>query len=91
MKLHILYQLFRISSSLCAYPNHKGIVLYWGLQGCESVSLLTVKNKKVSEKQYGSRDLNSSGYNYLSLKCVLDDHISYDSSYNRILDLSDLK
>ena len=77
-------------TTLCAYPNHKGIILYWGHMGCESLSLVTVKNKKVTQTSYGSRDLNKRG-TWLSLRCSLDSHVSYDSNYNRILDLSDLQ
>ena len=58
--------------------------------GCESLSLVTVKNKKVTQTSYGSRDLNKRG-TWLSLRCSLDSHVSYDSNYNRILDLSDLQ
>lgn len=77
-------------TSFHAYPNHKGVILYWGHMGYESISVLTIKSGKLSGKEIGSRDLNKSG-NWLNLKGALDDHISYDSNYNRTLDLSDLK
>lgn len=77
-------------TSFHAYPNHKGVICYWGHMGYESISVVTIKNGKLSSKGIGGRDLNESG-EWLNLKCTLDNHISYDSNYNRSLDLSDLK
>lgn len=77
-------------TSFHAYPNHKGVIFYWGHMGYESISVITIKNGKLSGKGIGSRDLNKGG-NWLNLNCALDDHVSYDSNYNRILDLNDLK
>lgn len=77
-------------TSLCAYPNHKGIVLYWGHMGYESISVMKLKNGKVSSTDYGSREVDYDANPWFSPRCVLDDHTSY--SYGEVkLDFKDLK
>lgn len=77
--------------SYYAYPKHKGIVIQSAHMGYESISVVTIKNGKVTTQSIGSRDLNNKkNQNYLSLGCWLDNHIKYES-YKRSVDLSPFK
>lgn len=78
-------------TALYAYPKHNGIVVQWGHMGYESLSVTKLKNGKTTTKSYGSREINyDKGQSFLSLGCVLDNHIDYDSSGTRV-DLSPFK
>ena len=77
--------------SYYAYPKHKGIVIQSAHMGYESISVVTIKNGKVTTQSIGSRDLNNKkNQDYLSLGCWLDNHIKYES-YKRSVDLSPFK
>lgn len=79
-------------TSFHAYPNHKGVIFYSGHMGNECISVVTIKNGKVSEKTIGYRGvITETTCDWLDLKCVLKRHISYDANHKRKLDLGDLK
>ncbi len=79
-------------SALCAYPNNKGIVVHWGHMGYESLSVAKLINGKMVSQPIGDRDLNNAqSGTFMKMGCILDEHIDYDSSYNRTLDLSPFK
>ena len=75
------------NTSFHAYPNHKGIIFHRARMDHETISIVTLKNKKLTMKDILDRDSR----NYLNLRCALYNHIIYDDDYNSTLDLRDLQ
>lgn len=80
-------------TSFSAYQGHNGIVLMDQIQGWERMYLLTMKNGKLKRTYIGERSDSSEGkfITYLSLRCKLKSHVSYDKNYERHYNLKDLQ
>ncbi|MEY8431067.1 hypothetical protein AALC75_11130 [Lachnospiraceae bacterium 48-42] len=78
------------------YPGNAGVISVEGHMGYEAVSTLSMKGRKLKQKNYGARDLNktftsSKGADWFPFRQQLDDHIKYDAKYHASLILKDLK
>ena len=77
-------------TSYVAYPG-KGVLAVWGHMGYCSVSLVKMKNKKLTEKSYGDQKIESADETYCIPTNFLDNHVRYDANYTASVDYKDLK
>lgn len=80
-------------TSFSAYQGHNGIILMNQHQGWETMELLTMKDGKLGRLYIGARSDSSDGklITYLSLRCKLKSHVSYDKNYERHYDFKDFQ
>ena len=71
-------------SSFSDYPGKKGVVCSYGHMGSQGVSVLTLKNKKISLKSYGGHNYASYGknkaYDYIDFPYNFPSHVEYKHS-----------
>lgn len=79
-----------IHSSYSAYVNHKGIIEEFGMHGYNTISIISIKGKKLVRKELCSTDIASFGGNWFRMRCQLKSHLKGSGSY-AWMDYSDLK
>ena len=76
-------------TSFYAYPNHKGIIAFYGHMGAEAISVWTLKKGKIKEETVGQRVIGEED-DWFNLCCALKTYVKYDDDYNKSLDYSKL-
>lgn len=79
-----------IHSSYSAYVNHKGIIEEFGMHGYNTISIISIKGKKLVRRELCSTDIASFGGNWFQMRCQLKSHLKGSGSYTW-MDYSDLK
>ncbi len=75
-------------STLCAYKNNEGIIMYESHMGGEAIYLLTLENGKIKSKIIGGRYVDTG--DYITLKGVLKSHVFYNKNWKKTVRYYDL-